>query len=191
MSDPVWQTLATLCRARRRAGDLAGAQRAAQRTLGRRFQHAGGAESDARQLGAAVASARCVPGAARLSASAVGQIPQHRRQRAVGCVHRLVALETGRFGRGREHRHPLQQWATGAVGAQRRQRSRAGIHHSDFRRSHRCRPVEPAGRRRRTVAVCDALQRNAVLPGRQRRGATELYRRRIRRRCACPRTNGN
>ncbi len=65
--------------------------------------------------------------------------------------------------------------------AQRRQGPRARVHHSDFRRSHRFRSVEPAGRRRRAVAVCDALQRNAVLSGRQRRGTAELSRRRSRR----------
>ena len=94
LADAVWQTLANYVDRGGGLADLVGAQRAAQRPLGRRFQHAGRAKSDARQTGAAVASARCVPGAARLSASAVGQIPQHHRQRAVGCIHRLVALET-------------------------------------------------------------------------------------------------
>ena len=147
LSDATLANARHLRRAWRRAGDLAGPKRTAQGLLGRRVQHAGSAETDAGQTGAAVASPRCVPGAARLSASAVGQVPQHRRQRSLGCVYRLVALEAGRLGRGREHRHPLQQRAAGAVGAQRRQRSRAGVHHADFRRSHRCRLVEPVGRR--------------------------------------------
>ena len=115
-----------------------------------------------------MAPARCVSGAARLSASAFGEVSHGGRRGAVECVQRVVALAIDRFSRGCEHGGSVQQRPAGAVGTKRGKGARAGVHDADFGRRNRSGLVEPVATGERTVAVCDAIERNDAVFGGER-----------------------